>query len=251
MHFLENPDHYVLRVLCYPRDQCSDFENRLNILLKDGFLYFVETGTKVLNIRVLGKGYTGVTTIAFNKRYGLGALKILRLDSRRRTLVHEAEMLMKVQQVNVAPKLYTHRDFYVFREYVPAETCTPVSKYLTWLLDSSKVIELKAILRGVLETLYKLDIIGVDHTEISRPGGHVFYCADGLKILDWDSARLSSKPVNLTSFTSFLLFRFERAESLRRILGYEHGKVLYWLKKYKQSYSLEVFISLLSVLGLA
>ncbi|MEM4976700.1 MAG: serine/threonine protein kinase [Desulfurococcaceae archaeon] len=250
VHFLEKPDSYVARVLCYPRESCTEMEERLRALISDGFVYLVETGVRVINIRVLGKGYTGVTTAAFHRDYGLGALKLLRLDSRRRSLVHEAEMLMRVQEVKVAPRLYAYRDFYVFREYIPVDECTPVSNYISTLLNNGRVEELKNALRSILRSLHELDVLGVDHTEIGRPGGHVFYCLNGLRVLDWDSAKLSRKPVNLTSFASFLLYRFIHAEKLRGVLGYEISEVLHSLKNYKRTYSANAFTSLLSALRL-
>lgn len=250
VHFLKNPDDYISFVLCFPRLKCNQLESRLKTLLDDGFIYIVETGTRVLGRRIIGKGYTGVTTIALNTKYGLGALKILRLDSRRKSLEREAEINLQVQSTGLAPKVYLYRDFYIFREYIPAGICNPVTNLLESYLATGKLADVRSLITNILIGLHRLDSLGIDHTELGRPGGHLFYCVDGPKILDWDSARPSSKPSNLTSFVSFLLFRFRLANVLRNTLGYEQTQVLYSLKNYKETYASSAFKSVLSALKL-
>lgn len=251
VHFLEKPDKYVARILCYPQVDCSAFEERLRILVEDGFLYFIETGVHVLGMRVLGKGYTGITVVARHKVYGVGALKVLRLDSRRKSLEGEALMLKALEGTGIAPHLYAYRDFYLFRELVPADKCTPVVKVLNSLLLEGNLEKLRIVLRNCIESMYRLDRLGVDHTEVGRPGGHVFWCEGGVKIIDWDSARVSRKPSNLTSIVSFLLFRYEKARELAKALGFNPSAVLKALKEYKNSYSSEALGEILTLLQLA
>lgn len=250
VHFLEVPDDYVSFVLCFPRSRCDLLDSRLKVLVEDGFIYLLETGTRVLGRRVVGKGYTGITAIALHRKHGIGALKLLRLDSRRRSLEHEAKVIELVQNTGLAPRIFLHRDFYIFRDYIPVDSCSPVPSLLETLVTSGRVAELKALLRRILIALYNLDSLKVDHTELGRPGGHLFYCLDGPKILDWDSARISNKPTNLSSFVSYLVYRFKYAKILRDILKYDTTQLIYSLKNYKGFYGLAEFTDVLRALGL-
>ncbi|MGC8983166.1 MAG: serine/threonine protein kinase [Desulfurococcaceae archaeon] len=251
LHFLEpQPDDYIARILCYPRKDCQVLQERLETLLEEGFVYFVECCTNVMGLRILGKGYTGVTVLAFHKSHGLGALKLLRVDSRRESLAREAEMLTRVQPSGLAPVLYSYGDFYLFRELVPLHACAPIDEYLARLLRGGMHEEVKRVLLEVLHGFYRVDLLGVDHTEIGRPRGHVFYCKSGLRVIDWESARVSNKPGNLTSFTSFLIFRFREAGKLQQVLSYDAREVLKALRLYKQSYSESAFRGVLASLRL-
>ncbi|MEM1843183.1 MAG: serine/threonine protein kinase, partial [Desulfurococcaceae archaeon] len=84
-----------------------------------------------------------------------------------------------------------------------------------------------------------------DHTEINRPHGHVLYCDGKVKVLDWESAKITERPTNLTSFTSYLLYRFKYAQGLEKLLGYSRDRVLKALREYKTTYSREAFNELL------
>lgn len=241
VHFLKSPDYYVEKVLCYPHSTCRDLEERLKLLLNDGFIYLIETGKSVLGLRVLGRGYSAMAVTAYHEKYGIGALKILRTDSRRSSLVHEAEMVKNAQATGLPPRLYLYRDLYVFYELLPPHICKPYTYVLEDLLLKGDFKGVINMIESTLTSLYFLDSLRVDHGEINRPNGHVFYCSGLVRILDWESARISEKPRNLTSFVSYLLYRFKHAEDLKKLLGYSTDKVLKALRHYKMTYSKESF----------
>jgi len=248
VHFLEEPDSFVKRVLCYPRTSCADFDEKLDALLEDGFTYLLEVGKDVLGIRVLGKGYSAIVVAAHHVARGIGALKVLRVDSRSNSLLREAEMARRALPSGLPPRVYLGRHFYVFYELLPPHICKPLTLVIEGLLTRGDVHTLTSLLRNALTSLYALDLLRVDHTEINRPYGHVFYCNGVVKVIDWESARVSSKPNNLTSFVSYLLFRSRHADKLRYTLGYSVGRVLSSLRAYKAAYSLEAFSEVLGSL---
>jgi putative serine/threonine protein kinase len=241
VHFLKSMDPYIARVLCFPRDQCSDLHVKTSTLINDGFVYLLETGVDVHGLRLLGRGYTAVVTIAYHSKLGLGSLKLLRVDSRRSSLIREAEFMKQAEPTGLPPRVYLYRDSYVFYELLPPHECRSFTTVLNELVSSGKVNELKELLLSTLKSLHHLDCLGIDHSEINRPGGHVFYCNGLIKVIDWESSRLSRKPVNLTSFTSFLLYRYKYASKLRELLKFDLDKVIKALRRYKTSYSLDSF----------
>ena len=251
VHFLELGDLYVKRALCFPSRECRDYYERLKLLINDGFIYFLETGTRVMGFRFLGKGYSSVIVAAKSSRYGLGALKILRSDSRRRSLLNEARIMSLAQNLELIPRLFAYRDFYIFLELLPPGKCTPLHRVLENLVVIEDIETIRGILTNTLRQLFRLDNIRVDHGELNRPGGHLFYCENGrVVIVDWESARVVSKPVNLTSFASYLVFRFKYRGVLSRALNWREDKIISALRVYKSTYSSSDFSSVLSALGL-
>jgi len=251
VHFLELEDVYVKRALCYPRDECSEYPKRLKCLLEDGFIYLLETGSSVLGMRFLGKGFSAVVVVAKNSKYGIGALKVLRSDSRRSDLLGEAEIMVRAQRSGVVPRLYTYRDFYIFRELISPTTCKSFTRVLEELVTKNDLKTLKRMLTYTLRELFKLDSCGVDHTELNRPVGHVFYCeGDRVVIIDWESARVTSKPANLTSLVSYLVFRSRLRDVLKELFKWKVENILYALRTYKSTYSISDFEKLLEALGL-
>lgn len=251
VHYLSQPDSFVTRVLCYPYETCSSLEYRLKTLVNRGFTYFLSTGKNIMGMRVLGRGYSSIVVAAHHSAYGVGALKLLRLDSRRNSLVHEAEMMRVAQPSGLPPRLYTYGDFYVFYELLPLHACKPYPSVLESLLATGRTRELVDLLKSTLLSLHVLDSLRVDHTEINRLHGHVFYCDDGsVRVLDWESARFSKKPSNVTSFVSYVLYRFKGSSALQAVLKYDTGRVLSALRNYKSSYSREALSEILRSLSL-
>lgn len=250
VHFLKQLDNYVQRILCYPQSTCHQLEARARRLIEDGFTYFLSTGTSIQNLRVLGKGYSSIVTVAYNERIGIGSLKLLRIDSRRDNLLREAEFMKLVEDMRIAPRVLLYRDFYVFYELLPPHRCQPFIFHIDHQVRGAKLDELKRSLHSVLWKLFMLDMRRIDHTELNRPGGHILYCDGEIKIIDWESARRSPRPTNLSSFVSFLLFRYHYAERLRELLGLEPANILANLRIYKERYDEDSYGKLIESMSL-
>ncbi|MEM4879235.1 MAG: serine/threonine protein kinase [Desulfurococcaceae archaeon] len=248
--FIEQYNHFLEKVLCYPRSSCGEvFYKRLTKLREKGFIYLVETGVKIGNIRVLGKGYSAIVVLACHEKYGLGALKIRRVDSRRDTLQKEALIMLKTRDLRIVPRLYLHDEDFIFRELIPLHRCFHYPAYLRALIDNNMVHELKALLRRTMNDLYNLDKMGVDHTELNRLEKHMYYCVDGeIKVIDWESAKESNKPTNISSFISYLLYRFDHKNLLIDVLSLDLKAVLQALHEYKRTYSAEMYKKVLDAM---
>ncbi|MEM4482076.1 MAG: serine/threonine protein kinase, partial [Desulfurococcaceae archaeon] len=123
VHFLGGEDSFIQQVLCYPRAQCVEAEDRIEALKSDGFEYLIESGKNICGLRVLGRGYRAIVVLAYHKRHGLGSLKILRLDSTKSNLLEEVNMMNRAQPFQLPPKLYSYGDFYIFSELIPVQKC--------------------------------------------------------------------------------------------------------------------------------
>ncbi|MET1160174.1 MAG: serine/threonine protein kinase [Thermoprotei archaeon] len=252
VHRLDSIDDYIEFVLCFPLEKCKELDYRVKLLQKNGFTALIEYGASILGHRVIGKGYASITVLAYHKYYGLGLLKLRRIDSRRTTLEYEGMILDYLDRTGYTPLLYTWSREYVFMEYL--KNCKSIVHVFDELVKQRDVNSVKNTLRRVLSALYLIDLLGVDHGEVNRPYSHILLCDSLVKIIDWESCSTIRKPHNLTSFVSYLLFRYPMRRALFELLGLDNRnveEVLSLLRTYKNTYSIEVFKQIEKILSLS
>jgi len=195
--------------LCYPLHDRDCAEKRLSKLKGVGVLRVV---------RLLGKGHSSTVLEVELASGARAALKILRIDSKRDSLLQECSLMKKAYPL--APEVITCGDDYVVMELVSG---TPA-------VDTLKLGE--NIVTNVLKILSSgrgLDILGVDHEELSRADKHVVITHRGtVKILDYESASPSDHPRNLCRLISW---------TLHRVLGLDlrSTEIASLLRKYKET----------------
>ncbi len=247
---MSRPDNYVSRVLCFPHVHCGEFDGRLKRLIDAGFISLVEEGMLYLGMRVLGKGYSSIVVLAENRNFGLGTLKIRRLDSRRESLIGEALMLIEASKLGVAPRVFWYDADFIFMEYLNPSRCQPFTHVLTEALEEGGLETLKMVISKVFETLYILDKKGLYHRELNRPGTHIMICGDNVRIIDWESASSVGKPSNLAQVVSFLLYRHKYSDIIRNRLGVRVDLVKRKLREYKNTLSENDFEAIKLYFGL-
>jgi putative serine/threonine protein kinase len=250
VHELNRPDNYVSRVLCFPHVQCRELDERLKKLVDAGFTSLVEEGMLFLCMRVLGKGYSSIVVLAENRDYGLGALKVRRLDSRRESLIREALMLSEASKLGVAPKVFWYDADFIFMEYLNPSRCQPFTQVLTKVLEEGGLEELKILISKVFDAIYILDKKGLYHRELNRPGTHIMICGDSVRIIDWESASSVGKPSGLAQVVSFLLYRYKYSDMIRERLGVKVDLVKRKLREYKNTLSENDFEAIKLYFGL-
>lgn len=244
LHSLNPNDSYVKFILCYPYVECIVLEDRLKLLKEYGFTHFVEKGFPFLNHRIVGKGYSSISVIGVNEHYGLGFLKIRRLDGRRSSLEKEGFFLDFLEKFGIVPRVFNYTKEFVFMSYL--ENCTPLEVVLSRVKDGVLGREyLFRVLSKTLYALYILDLHGIDHTELNRPFGHIYVCVDNVKIIDWESATVRDKPSNVTSFVSYILYRSSLTRSIENNV---RNEVLMRVKEYKRNVSIKTLREILKLL---
>ncbi len=238
LHKIEADDDYTRFILCFPREQCSEriLLERINNLKMLGVSGFVEYGRNLFGYRVLGKGYSSITVLGYHNEYGKVVVKVRRLDSRRRSLEYEGMIMDYLSPTLIPPLIYGYSRDFIVMEYID---CPSIIDVLRRNNDS-----LRKMLFRILASLYLVDMLAIDHGELNRPSSHMYICPNGqVRIIDWESARLSFKPHNLTMFMSYLFFR----SRLINIDGMLRKKLLYILRLYK-NYPAKGFMGLLGFL---
>jgi putative serine/threonine protein kinase len=204
---------------------------------------FIEAGGR-LEPLMLGRGYRG-----FVLRGKLGgwdaALKILRTDSTIPSLSGEAEATSMANRVGVGPKVLGFTDMVLALELIEG---MPLDKWLG-MLEEDRLSELKIVMRACFEDARRLDIMGLDHGELSDVKKHVIV-RPGLRpvIIDFGKASLMRRPSNVTSLLNYFLFG-PYSWKIRRMLGIEKPP-LESAKNYKIKLSDECFQRLMESLNL-
>jgi len=228
------------RILCYPRFDSIEVEDRIAELKSIGVTAVELTGPKrVENLPVLGKGCVSVVVLA-RSTLGRCALKIRRIDSDRSTMEHEAEMLRVANSVGAGPKLHVASKNFLLVDYVEG-TLFPL--WVNALKGRGKKRSLQSTVLNVLEICFKLDKVGLDHGELSRAPKHIIVTAEGKPILvDFETASIKRKPSNLTSICQYLFIGSQVSKRVRKIVGEINIRSLIEaLREYKQEISEERF----------
>lgn len=187
--------------------------------------------------RLLGKGHSSVVLEVALVDGSRAALKVLRTDSKRTELLKECDLMKRAYPLS--PRVMGCGRDYILMEVIEG---TPAAEAI------SKTGRAAPLVFKVISAGRGLDILGVDHAELSRAHRHVVVTPDGrVKILDYESATASERPRNVCRLASWLLYRVVRVKP-------ETDEILELLREYKRAGEEErrrVFPKLLKQLALA
>ena len=233
-------------IICYPKPCRTELNRRIKELQRLGIEAIEFSGEKeAFNINVLGKGCVGVVVVAYRGQEKL-AVKIRRVDADRSRMQHEAEMLKKANSVDVGPKFLGVSKNFLLMQFVEGNLLPK------WLKAPRKNVEVKRVLREILEQCWRLDGAGLDHGELSHAPKHIIVDEDGKPfIVDFETASQNRRPSNVTSICQFLFINGAVAEIVAEKLG-ERDKtvVVEALRAYKACRSRGNFERVLEACGL-
>jgi putative serine/threonine protein kinase len=224
-----------LQVLTYPVLSLRQARSRVKQLesLGVGELVF-EGHAKVGRLGILGLGTVGVVVKA---RAGdrLCALKIRRTDANRPNMEEEVRITRMANRIGIGPEVYGHsRDMILMRLLESQE----ISEWLKGLAGEGTRRQAKEMVHALLNQCRKLDIVGIDHGQLSNLRKHAVI-ADGMPwIIDFESAGTSRRPRNVTTAAQSLLVGGAVSPAIRRAIGVRDTAVLKkLLREYKQDLS--------------
>lgn len=216
-------------ILCYPKVSHDELDKRIMELGNLGISAIEFTGEKrVLNMPVLGKGCVGLVVKAHlgSQR---AALKIRRVDADRNMMLHEAQMLRVANSVNVGPRLIDASENFLIMQLIEGSL---LPKWLSGVVGKEL---LSMVLMDLLEQCWRLDMIHLDHGELSHAPKHIIVdTCNKPFIVDFETASLNRKPSNVTSLAQFLFVGGALAEKVTGILDLGDKKaVIEALRRYK------------------
>ena len=232
-------------ILVYPKGTRVQTKSRIKELQNLGIESISFQGElKIGTTSVLGKGYVGIVVLGKLGRKKV-AVKIRRNDSPRKNLTKEAQLLQITNRHSVGPKLIDFSKNFLVMEYLEGEKIGEWVSNLKARRDSSQI---KTVIKKVLEDCYKLDMIGLDHGELSRMPKHVIV-GKKITIIDFESSSVERRVSNVTSATQAFFIGSGISKTVKHIWKVPNkAKIISILRRYKQNQSRESFESLLNAL---
>ena len=242
---LENLDEEpYASIVCYPRTTPTEIYRRLEEMQKHGVTSIEFVGkTNASNVPVLGKGYVGVVVVA-NVKDQKVALKMRRIDADRLDFTHEAEMLQKANAIGVGPKFIAVSNNFLLSQLIDGDLLED------WLQTPREKGLIRKVLIDILEQCWSLDKAGLDHGELSKAPKHLLVNKiNEAFIVDFETASIVRKVINVTSVCQFLFLGNSRAA---KMLDETFGKknrlsLISGLKKFKKNTNRKNFEDLLEM----
>ena len=219
------------RLVAYPSGDPDEVESRIHQLhqLEITALDF-QGPLRTDRLSVLGKGVVGIVVIGVrgNRRI---AVKIRRVDARRPSLIHEAELLMAANSLKVGPECLGGTADVLAMEFIEGLS---LPLWLESLTGRGRRARVRSVVKPLLEECFRMDAYGLDHGELSRAHKNVIVSDDGARILDFESASLVRRPSNFTSLTQYLFLGGSIAKKMAKVLGpVDRDELLKCLRDYK------------------
>ena len=223
-------------ILCYPKRTEDELQSRLKELEMHGVtaVEFAGKGS-AFNVPVLGKGYVGIVVIAqrYNQRL---ALKIRRVDADREDLLHEAKMLGKTNSAGVGPTFVDASKNFLLMQLIEGDLLP------AWLETNKEKSTLRQVLAETLEQCWHLDLLGLDHGELSKAPKHVIIdqCNQPW-IVDFEASSDTRKPSNVNAICQYLTMSGgPPARMISEVLGERNREeVISALRSYKKDQTRE------------
>lgn len=237
-----------LQVLTYPRPNLTVARARLKQLQKLGVTHVSFGGrTKIGRLGLVGIGTVSIVvraTVDGEER----ALKIRRCDANRSSMYEEYRLTGVANRVGVGAYAYSASRDFMLMQLVEGEEIEDHFRAIKGVGTRGRVRE---IIHRLLNQCRKLDLIALDHGQLSDLRKHVIMAGDEPYIIDFESSGIGRTPKNVTTAAQHLLIGGRPASMVRRVLGMKsYESVLDALKRYKRDMSDENYVLLLNTLGI-
>ena len=235
-------------IIGYPKATKKQIKTRIIELKKLGIRDVSFQGqTKIGSLNILGKGYVGVVVLSRIKNK-LVAVKIRRTDASRINMVKEAKFLKIANKAGVGPLLLAMSKNFIIMEYLDGKK---ISEWVNELKSKQDIKLLKSIMKKILEDCYSLDVIDLDHGELSTISKHVVIGKSKTTIIDYESASTQRRVSNVTSATQAICIGSGISKIVRKIYRMpSKNKIIKILRSYKQEQNRQNFEKILEILKL-
>ncbi len=236
------------RVLTYPKASLPSARSRVRQLKKLGVEELVFQGkTRIGRLGILGLGTVGVVVEAVTGE-GVRAVKIRRLDANRQDMEAEAAMTVAANRVGVGPVVYAHTKDIILMELI---RYVELDEWLSGIRAPGGRAPAREMVHSILNQCRKLDLMGIDHGQLSNLRKHVVVADGEPRIIDFESASLGRRPKNVTAAAQHLLVGGGISPQIRRLLGLRDTRpLLGLLSRYKDDTSDFTYSKLLELLKL-
>lgn len=243
--FIRTP---YLSVLTYPRPNLAVARSRLKQLQKLGVAEIIFEG----RTRIGRLGLVGIGTVSVVVRANIGgttyALKIRRTDANRENMFQEYELTKLANRVSVGAFAYEASKDFMLMQLIDGQDLYEHLKTIKGIGTRGRTREVTHL---ILNQCRKLDLVNLDHGQLSDLRKHVIMAGDVPYIIDFESSSRGRVMKNVTTAAQHLLIGGRCAPLIKRLLGIRsHETILEALKAYKKDMSDENYVRLLSTVGI-
>ena len=238
-----------IQILTYPIISLRQAKFRILQLKQLGVDELVFEGhARIGRLGILGLGTVGIVVRA-RVEGRLCALKIRRTDANRPNMVEEVRIATLANRVGVGPEIYAHTKDMILMKLLESQE---IVEWLKGLHGKGRREEVRQVLHSLLNQCRTLDIMGIDHGQLSNLRKHAVIAEGKPWIIDFESAGTERKPRNVTTATQYLLVGGGLSPLLRRTLGLRDAETLKrFLGEYKRDLSDYSYSKILEYLKLS
>jgi len=239
-----------IQILTYPRISLRQAKSRIKQLERLGVDELVFEGhARIGRLGILGLGTVGIVVRARTKDR-LCALKIRRTDANRPNMDEEVRIATLANRVGVGPEIYAHTRDMILMKLLESQE---IVDWLKGLRGKGRRDEVREMIHSLLNQCRTLDIMGIDHGQLSNLRKHAIIAEGKPWIIDFESAGTGRKPRNVTTAAQYLLVGASISPLMRRTLGVRDTEVLKRLlgeyKRDSSDYSYAKILECLKLVG--
>jgi len=237
-----------IQILTYPKISLRTARARIAQLRSVGVGELVFQGrTRIGRLGLLGIGTVGVVVRATTAE-GSYAVKIRRTDANRPNMREEFRLTTLANRVGVGARAIRQTKDLMLMELLEY---SELDDWLGGLRGPGTRATVREMVHLILNQCRKLDIINLDHGQLSNLRKHVIVAQGRPWIIDFESASTHRKPRNVTTALQYLLVGGRIAPKIRRALGLKDTKpLLALLRSYKIDLSDICYAKILEWLGI-
>ena len=143
---------------------------------------------------------------------------------------NESKWLKKLNKIGIGPRvLYSKSDYFVY-EFIDGD-------FIIDYMEKSNKNKIKKLIKDVFIQMHKLDKLKVDKEEMHHPLKHVIISKDKPYLIDFERARCTNDPKNVTQFCQFVTGGHATHILSERGINISKSKVIELAKIYKSNMS--------------
>ena len=237
-----------LTVLTYPRPNLTQARSRIKQLVQLGIEKVTFEGrTKIGRLGLVGIGTVGLVVKGTGRGEEVYALKIRRADANRESMAEEFRLTQLANRVRVGAPAYGCTKDVMSMRYIKG---IELEDYVKAATGKGSARRVRDMAHAILNQCRKLDLIGLDHGQLSNLRKHVIIDGETPYIIDFESASQNRATKNVTTAAQFMFVGSRLSPRMRRTLSIKSSdKILEALRKYKGEMSDENYVRLLATFG--
>ncbi|HEV2389354.1 MAG TPA: hypothetical protein VGS04_01390, partial [Nitrososphaerales archaeon] len=203
-----------LTILTYPRPNLRQAKSRIKQLVSLGVEKVTFEGrTKIGRLGLVGIGTVGLVVKAMGSGGEVYAVKIRRADANRESMAEEFRLTRLANRVRVGAPAYRCTKDVMSMRYIGG---IELEDYVKAAKGRGSAGRVREMAHGILNQCRKLDLIGLDHGQLSNLRKHVIIDGETPDIIDFESASQDRATKNVTTAAQFLFIGSSVAPRIKR-----------------------------------